>query len=376
MAKSILITCTDSMMKQFLEPHVKNLAGNGYEVEIACSEVLNRMAEVKEDLGEYAPIHLLHLKRSPLAVSNIRGYREIKQIIRNGHYDLIWTNEPVMGVATRLAARKARKQGTKVMYMVHGFHFYKGAPLLNWLLFYPIERLMASKADCICTINREDYARAQRMRTARAAYIHGVGIDTERLKPGHNPTNLRNELHLPQDAFLVLSVGELNENKNQQIIMKALARLEDQNVHYVLCGKGDQLANLQALAGKLNLSDRVHFLGYRKDIADICRQCDLFALPSKREGLPFAAMEAMYCGLPLVNSGIRGLTDITKDGVSGYVCGTEDAGQYAESILKLKDNPDSRTQMGNNNRKTVEAFTVEQTKREILQLIGELLQSS
>ena len=376
MAKRILITCTDSMMKQFLEPHVRNLAGNGYEVEIACSEVLNRMAEVQEDLGEYARIHLLHLKRSPLAISNITGYREIKQIIRNGHYDLIWTNEPVMGVATRLAARKARKQGTKVMYMVHGFHFYKGAPQLNWLLFYPVERLMASKADCICTINREDYARAQQMHTGRAAYIHGVGIDTERLKSGDNPTDLRNELHLPQDAFLVLSVGELNENKNQQIVIRALARLEDKNIHYILCGKGDQLENLRALAGELNLSDRVHFLGYRKDIADICRQCDLFALPSKREGLPFAAMEAMYCGLPLVNSGIRGLTDITKDGISGYVCSTEDAGHYAESILKLKNDPDLRTQTGNNNRKTVEAFTVEQTKQEILQLIGELLQSS
>ena len=87
-------------------------------------------------------------------------------------------------------------------------------------------------------------------------------------------------------------------------------------------------------------------------------------------------MEAMYCGLPLVNSGIRGLVDITEDGVSGYVCGTEDAVQYAESIRKLKENPDLRTQMGNNNRKTVEAFTVEQTKQEILQLIGELLRSS
>ena len=376
MAKRILITCTDSMMKQFLEPHVRNLAGNGYDVEIACSEVLNRMTEVREDLGEYARIHLLHLKRSPMAASNIRGYREAKKLIQNGHYDLIWTNEPVMGVATRLAARKARKQGTKVMYMVHGFHFYKGAPLLNWLLFYPIERLMASKADCICTINREDYDRAQQMHTARAAYIHGVGIDTDRLQPGETPTDLRNELHLPQDAFLVLSVGELNENKNQQIVIRALARLKDKNIHYVLCGKGDQLENLQALAGELNITDRVHFLGYRKDIANICRQCNVFALPSRREGLPFAAMEAMYCGLPLVNSGIRGLVDITEDGVSGYVCGTEDATQYAESIRKLKDNPNLRIQMGNNNRKTVEAFTVEQTKQEILRLIGELMQSS
>ncbi|MBR5961730.1 MAG: glycosyltransferase family 4 protein [Clostridia bacterium] len=374
MAKRILITCTDSMMKQFLEPHVRNLAGNGYEVEIACSEVLNRMAEVRQDLGDYARIHLLHLKRSPLALSNIRGYREVKQIIRNGQYDLVWTNEPVMGVATRLAARKARKQGTKVMYMVHGFHFYKGAPLLNWLLFYLIERLMASKADCICTINREDYARAQQMHTARTAYIHGVGIDTDRLQPGENAADLLNELHLQPDAFLVLSVGELNENKNQQIVIRALARLEDQNIHYVLCGKGDQLEKLQALSGELGISDRVHFLGYRKDIADICRQCDLFALPSRREGLPFAAMEAMFCGMPLVNSGIRGLADITEDGVSGYVCETEDVRRYAESIRKLKANPALRTQMGNHNRKTVEAFTIEQTKQEILALIRELLQ--
>ena len=375
MAKSILITCTDSMMKQFLEPHVKNLAGNGYEVEIACSEVLNRMAEVREDLGEYARIHLLHLKRSPMAISNVKGYREVKQIIRNGHYDLIWTNEPVMGVATRLAARKARKQGTKVMYMVHGFHFYKGAPLLNWLIFYPIERLMASKADCICTINREDYTRALQMNTARAAYIHGVGIDTERLKPGNNPTNLRNELRLAQDAYLVLSVGELNENKNQQVIIRAIARLKDPAIHYVLCGKGDQRQSLEALAQELDIADHVHFLGYRKDIADICRQSDVFALPSRREGLPFAAMEAMYCGMPLVNSGIRGLTDITEDGVSGYVCEPDDTQRYAESIQKLKNNPRDREQMGARNRKTVEAFTIDRTKEEILQLIRELLKS-
>ena len=373
MAKSILITCTDSMMKQFLEPHVKNLAGNGYEVEIACSEVLNRMAEVREDLGEYARIHLLHLKRSPLALSNFRGYREIKKIIDEGQYDLIWTNEPVMGVATRLAARKGRKLGTRVMYMVHGFHFYTGAPLLNWLLFYPVERLMASKADCICTINREDYARAQKMHTPKAAYIHGVGIDTERLKEGENRTDLRKELGLPQNAFLVLSVGELNENKNQQVIIQAVAQLNDQQVHYILCGKGDRLKELQELVEELHISEQVHFLGYRKDIAEICRQCDLFALPSRREGLPFAAMEAMYCGLPLVNSGIRGLTDITEDGSSGYICGTDDVQQYADSIRKLKNNPDARMRMGERNRKTVEAFTIGQTKQEIFQLIRELL---
>ncbi len=373
MAKRILITCTDSMMKQFLEPHVRNLAENGYEVEIACSEVLNRMTEVRKDLEQLVPVHQLHLKRSPLAVSNAMGYRELKKLIDSGRYDLIWTNEPVMGVVTRMAARKARKQGTKVMYMVHGFHFYKGAPLPNWLLFCPVERMMASKADCICTINREDYARARRMRTPRAAYIHGVGIDTDRLRPGENPTDLRNELGLPENAFLVLSVGELNANKNQQVIIRAIAMLNDPAIHYVLCGKGDRRQELEKLANELKIADHVHFLGYRKDIADICRQSDVFALPSRREGLPFAAMEAMYCGLPLVNSGIRGLTDITEDGVSGYICDPDDTERYAGSIRKLKDAPEDRSRMGERNQKTVEAYTAARTKQEILQLIRELL---
>ena len=373
MAKRILITCTDSMMKQFLEPHVRNLAENGYEVEIACSEVLNRMTEVRQDLERLVPVHQLHMKRSPLAVSNARGYRELKKLIDSGRYDLIWTNEPVMGVVTRMAARKARKQGTRVMYMVHGFHFYKGAPLPNWMLFCPVERMMASKADCICTINREDYARARKMRTPRAAYIHGVGIDTDRLRPGENPTDLRNELGLPKEAFLVLSVGELNANKNQQVIIRAIARMKDPAIHYVLCGKGDQRQNLEVLARELDIADHIHFLGYRKDIADICRQSDVFALPSRREGLPFAAMEAMYCGLPLVNSGIRGLTDITEDGVSGYICDPDDTERYAGSIRKLKNAPEDRSRMGERNQKTVEAYTAARTKQEILQLIRELL---
>ena len=373
MAKRILITCTDSMMKQFLEPHVRNLAENGYEVEIACSEVLNRMTEVRKDLEQLVPVHQLHLKRSPLAVSNARGYRELKKLIDSGRYDLIWTNEPVMGVVTRMAARKARKQGTRVMYMVHGFHFYKGAPLPNWMLFCPVERMMASKADCICTINREDYARARKMRTPRAAYIHGVGIDTDRLRPGENPTDLRNELGIPKEAFLVLSVGELNANKNQQVIIRAIARMKDPAIHYVLCGKGDQRQNLEVLARELDIADHIHFLGYRKDIADICRQSDVFALPSRREGLPFAAMEAMYCGLPLVNSGIRGLTDITEDGVSGYICDPDDTERYAGSIRKLKNAPEDRSRMGERNQKTVEAYTAARTKQEILQLIRELL---
>lgn len=373
MAKRVLITCTDSMMKQFLEPHVRNLVEHGYEVEIACSEVLNRMKEVQEDLGGIVTIHRLSLQRSPLAIAaHCKGYRELKTIIDNGHFHLIWTNEPVMGVVTRLAAQAARRRGTKVLYMVHGFHFYKGAPALNWLIYCPIERLMAPKADCICTVNREDYARAKRMRVGSARYIHGVGIDSDRLRRS-GETDLRKEIGAGEDAFVVLSVGELNPNKNQQAIIRAIAATKDASIHYVLCGKGAHRERLEELSRRLRMERRVHFLGYRRDIADLLAQADVFAMPSKREGLPVAALEAMYCGLPLVNSDIRGLTDVTEDGRSGCVCTPDDFRGFAKGIAALKANRSARERMAERNRETARSYCVENTKREIEALISSLL---
>ena len=372
--KRILITCTDSMMKQFLEPHVIHLAESGYEIELACSEVLNRMAEVREDLRDYAVIHQVDLQRSPLAFSNLKGYGELKALIGKGKYDLIWTNEPVMGVMTRLAARKARKQGTKVLYMVHGFHFYRGAPFINWLLFYPVESMMASKSDMICTINREDYKRAQKMNVSQTAYIHGIGVDTRRLQPSEIPINLRKELGLPDEAFLVLSVGELNQNKNQQVIIKAISELGDPDIHYVLCGKGDQRDKLESLAEKSGVKRQVHFLGYRKDVPDIYRQCDVFAMPSKREGLGLAALEAMYCGLPLVNSNIRGLTDITQNGVSGFTGEPNKVSVYSDGIIKLRNNPQLREKISNRNQAAAKDFCTENSLQEVRKMVKVLLE--
>ena len=361
-------------MKQFLEPHVIHLAESGYQIELACSEVLNRMAEVRKDLQDYAEIHQVDLQRSPIAFSNLKGFGELKTLINSGHYDLIWTNEPVMGVMTRLAARKARKQGTKVLYMVHGFHFYHGAPFINWLLFCPIESVMASKADMICTINQEDYKRAQKMSVARTAYIHGVGVDTKRLQPSEKPIDLKKELELTDEAFLVLSVGELNQNKNQQVVIRAISELGDPDIHYILCGKGDQRKKLESLAEKLNVKRQIHFLGYRKDVPDIYRKCDVFAMPSRREGLPLSALEAMYCGLPLINSNIRGLTDITQDGISGFTSEPDQVSAYADGIRKLRNDSQLREKISERNQIAARAFCTENTVVEVEKLIRALME--
>lgn len=369
MGKRILITSTDLMMVQFLIPHVANLAENGFEVEIACSEVGGRMDEIRKKLeGIVGAVHVVRLVRSPVSLNNLKGYGDMKRVIENGGYDIIWTNEPVMGVVTRLAARRARKNGTKVLYMVHGFHFYKGAPKLNWIVFYPIERFAGKFCDSVVTVNYEDYKRAQKMRLPNVKYIHGIGLNTDRLTRGENGNDIRIELGLQEDAFVVLSVGELNENKNQKTVISAIAQLNDENIHYVLCGKGKHLDDLRLQANNLKVSCRVHFLGYRTDVVDICSQSDVFVMPSRREGLPVAALEAMYCGLPLVTSNIRGLVDVLRDGVTGYLCDPDDVDAFAAAILTLRLDAGLRKKMGGKNEEVVKPYCIKSVKCEVINL--------
>lgn len=371
MSQRLLITSTDLMMVQFLVPHVKHLSQKGFVIDLACSEVGGRFDEVKNILGSFVSnIFHLDLQRSPLSPNNYSGYKQLCKIFDENHYDLVWTNEPVMSVATRLAARKARKKGMKVLYMAHGFHFFNGAPTLNWALFYPIEKIMAHHADVIVCVNHEDFKRAKSFAVPRVEYIHGIGINTERLTQNSvDKKSIRKELGLKETDFIVLSVGELNRNKNQATILKALAKLNNPEIHYILCGKGYEEENLKGLAKQLDIEKNVHFLGYRRDVVDICSESDVYAMPSFREGLPVSSLEAMYCGLPLVTSNIRGLVDVNHEGVNGYLCSPTDIDAFASNIKLLFENPDMRTKMGMQNQSDVIPFTVSNTLKEIHEIL-------
>lgn len=368
--KTILVTSTDLMMVQFLLPHIENLHANGYAVDIACSNVGDRIQEIKTKLGDtIRNFYLVNLHRSPFKISNIKGYKQLKEIISSNHYDLIWTNEPVMGVATRLAARKQRKSGTLVLYMAHGFHFFRGAPLINWMLYYPIERIMAHCTDVICTVNKEDYQRCKQFSSKYHEFIHGIGINTSRLSSPNSRHNIRKELSLGPTTIIVLSVGELNKNKNHKTIIKALSLLKDTNIHYIICGKGAELDNLKALSAQLGVECQVHFLGYRTDVVDICSQATMYAMPSFREGLPVSSLEAMYCGLPLITSSARGLCDVNQHNINGFVCAPNDYFSFSKYIVALAHDPSLCEKMANQNKKDVEKYTISKIKLEILHLI-------
>ncbi len=373
MAKKILITCTDSMMKQFLEPHVLNLVENGYTVDVVCSEVLNRMAEVRNDIGgRVRNLFQVHLRRNPLSLSNYKGYKELKGILAGEHYDIIWTNEPVMGVMTRFAAKKTRKTGTKVLYMAHGFHFYKGCPALNKLAS-PIEKFMARYHDALVLINWEDYYWAQKkLKTKMIFHIDGIGVDFERKVITKDRETVRNELGVTDQEKMILSVGELQKRKNHEPMIRAIAKLNRQDIKYYICGIGYLEEHLKQLVCTLNLENQVFFLGYRRDVADIMNAADIFAHPSLREGLGIAPLEAMALELPLVASNIQGIPDYVEDGVTGFMCGPMDVDGYKENLAKLLDDEKLRMEMGARNKECAQKYTIEKSKDAVLAIIREV----
>ena len=250
--------------------------------------------------------------RNPFSRKTVVAYRQLCELFAREWFDIVHTHTPVGGVLTRLAVRGARRKGTKVIYTAHGFHFYKGAPLANWLLWYPVECGMSKFTDVLVTINQEDFERAKKFAHCCVEYIPGVGVDLSRFAAAMCRDVKRAELGIETDDYAVLAIGDINKNKNHIVLIKAMAYLP-KNIRLYIAGEGPLREELEALADKLEVSRRVVFLGFRQDVADLLSACDLFCLPSKREGLPVSLIEAMAAGTPCLASDARGCADVMGD---------------------------------------------------------------
>lgn len=362
----LYVTTISLTMNSFFKPHVDMLIKEGHQVDVACNDCDLPLDALYAQLG--CEFHRVDFSRSPLSPDNIKAYSQLRKIVENGHYDIVHCHTPNAAVITRLVCRKLRKKtGLKVFYTAHGFHFYKGAPKLNWLVFYPVEKFCSRFTDKLITINSEDYELAKKkFHAGEVCYVPGVGIDLSRFQNVQvDRTAKRQGIGIPEDAFLLLSVGELNENKNHQIIVRALAKLGDSKVHYAIAGEGDKRDELLELANELGVSKQVHLLGYRKDIPELNYSADVFCFPSLREGLGLAAIEAMACGLPIITSNIHGINDYSIDGVTGYKCDSADVNGFMQAIDKLINDPLARAQM---RKRNIEAAK----KYDVLQIINQI----
>lgn len=356
--KILYVTTVSSTMNGFFKPHIRMLVEEGHQVDIACNDKGMPLDQLYAELGCRA--YTIDFSRSPLSPENIKAYGQLKQVMEDGGYDIVHCHTPNASVITRLVCRKLRKQGLRVFYTAHGFHFYKGAPLLNWLLFYPVENFCSRFTDKLITINKEDFELAKtKFKAKNVCHVPGVGVDLNRFQNVQVVRSAkRREIGVPEDAFLLLSVGEVNKNKNHQIIVRAMAQLRDPKIHYAIAGVGENKNELLRLAEELGIGDHLHLLGHRNDVAELNHTADVFCFPSIREGLGLAAVEAMACGTPVIAADNRGTRSFIRHRENGFMCSVSEVEDFAQAIARLRDDASLAAQFAAEGRKTAERFAL------------------
>lgn len=342
MKKVLMLATTAAMIEQFNKDNILILTDMGYEVHMAGNfDVGNPISD--ERLDEFKLWLKKHncswfnipATRKPTDIKNNHAaLKQIVSLINKYKYDFIHCHTPIGSIIGRIAARKTK---TKIIYTAHGFHFFKGAPLKNWLLYYPAEWFFSWFTDLIITINHEDYRRAKRhFHSKEVKFIPGVGVDVEKFHSYHiDRKTEREKLCIPEDAFVLLSVGELMDRKNQIIVIEALHKLNNPNIYYLAVGQGVLQTLYEQKINEYGLDKNIKLLGFRDDVCMLCKLADCFIHPSIREGLGIAPLEAMASGLPLISSDINGMKDYTKDGKSGCCINPTSVDDAAYSINKI-----------------------------------------
>ena len=364
--KCLYVATVLSHICQFHLPYLQMLQERGYTVHVAAHDNL----AVKNGLKlKYADRHIeIPFERQPFDRRNIKAYRQLKKLLESERYDRIVCNTPVGGILTRLAARESRRRGTRVIYIAHGFHFYKGAPKKNWLLYYPLEREMARLCDVVVTINEEDFRFASRHFPGKVARLHGVGVREDRYHPAPKAEQIemRRKEGLTEEDFVVICTGELNENKNQKTLIAAAALLKERlpTLRLLLAGNGPTEQALRDQIEANGLENVVKLLGCRTDLETVVPAVNVVASCSKREGLPLNIVEAMLCKKPVVASVNRGNAELVEDGKTGYLLAPEDAEGFAERIHRLSLDKRLAEDQGECGYQKAQAYTVRAVCRE------------
>lgn len=360
--KVLIIATVSGFAAQFEMNNIHILQSLGYEVHYAANFYNPHYGKDNQRLeGTGIICHQVDFARSPFCIKeNGKAYRQLKKLMKECTFGIIHCHTPVGGALGRIVAKKYRKDGTKVLYTAHGFHFFQGAPLWNWLLYFPIEWLLAKDIDVLITINEEDYRRAKKYLAAKNRSIEkvqGVGIDIEEYQTYKlDKGKKRKELGILPDQYLLISIGELTKRKNHQIVIKALGLIKkecrEKKIKYLICGEGPERKRLERLIRKEGLEEVVLLSGYRMDTKELLKISDCFLFPSKQEGLPVALMEAMAVGVPVVCSNIRGNKDLV---LKGKWLVEQSPKAYKEAIIEvMKEKQGYTTLSASCDRKAVE----------------------
>lgn len=354
--KVLMIATVPSMIGQFNMNNINILINMDYDVHVACDwkdrsvwtgEKINDLKIKLDSLN--VKYFQIDYSRSMFNIKNhYNSYKQTLKLLKDNHYKFIHCHTPIASAIARLACKKTK---TKCIYTAHGFHFFEGAPLKNWIIFYPIEKWLSKYTDVLVTINKEDYQRAEaKFHMKRLEYVPGVGVDVEKFQlKDFDRDGYRKQLGFNIDDFVICSVGELNKNKNHEVVIRAIAKLNNPKIKYMIAGQGELKQYLIDLSKELKVDNQLFLLGFRKDIPELLNSADLYVLPSLREGLNVSLMEAMSSGLPCLASKIRGNVDLI-DYKSIFLCNSIAVDDFSNKIDYLYNDKEYLYKEGEKNK--------------------------
>lgn len=365
MKKVLFVATIDQHIRHFHIPYLRWFKSKNFQVSVASNG--------NENVPYVDVKHEVSFERSPWSYNNFIAFLKLKKLLKENKYEIIHTHTPVASILVRLANFMTGKS-SKIIYTAHGFHFYKGAKIFNWLIYYPVEKLLSFQTDTLITINDEDYNATIRNKFGckNVYLVDGVGInlDKYRCPTDKEKSRLREMNNLSENEFVLIYVGELSKRKNQKLLLESIAKLTTRidNLKLLLVGKGNEETNLRKQCTLLNLDNIVEFLGYRNDVSDLMKLSDLSVSTALQEGLPVNIMESLSSGLPCVVTNCRGNRDIINDGVNGFVVEDYDSELFSDRVFKIYNDKSTYKKMKFNAIKSVEKYS----DKEVLKVMGNI----
>lgn len=358
MKKALIVSSVASMIQQFNMENIAILKQLGYEVHVATNFKepgnisLEKSDELKKNLDNLNVKYFqVDFARSPMNFKYFLLAKKQLSKISENEYELVHLHSPVGGIIGRIVFRKKK---SKVVYTAHGFHFYEGAPVKNWLIFYPIEKIFSRYTDVLITINKEDYLLAEKKFTnTKVVAIPGIGVDVDKFNNIDFYDSKYQELGLNKNDYILICIGELNSNKNQEYLLEVIESLKKTipEVRLLLVGKGSAEMELKKRIKELNIYDNVKILGYREDIPELIALSDILVSASKREGLPVNIIEGLASSKPIVASNCRGNKDLVINDYNGYLSEINDIDKMVTNIQNIYEKPELKKQFEINSHK-------------------------
>ena len=367
--KILFVSNVRSHIGQFHTNFINLLKENGHTIDVSCFD--NSADKDGFDFKSINKFYFIPLQRSPYKKENIKAIKELKELIIKENYDIIHCHTPMGAVAARVAAKQAKSKA-KVIYTAHGFHFFRGAPKMNWMFFYPVEKFLARYTDMLITINQEDYelATAKKFKVKDGIVkINGVGVDLSKFSVAtpQAKSELRKEYGFNDDDFILIYPADYSYRKNHEMLFEAVYKLKDKipTIKVLMPGQQQKLAEYTEIVKNLGIEKHINMLGYRRDISNLITLSDVSVSTSRQEGLPVNLIEALAIGKPIVATDVRGNSDLIENGINGYKIELNDSDTMAEKLLELYNNPQLAEKMAQEAVKMSKKYSIENVNKSL-----------